>query len=157
MIAIPAGLDEPGPLMEWTLALLHVATGLRPEEAFGLKWMDADRAKNQIHVRRGWSKGELTKGKTPNSLAPVAMHPALAQYLLAWRKQSLYPKDSDWIFPSYRLKGKAPRSASTCAKQYLRPPAIKAGVIAEGEAVRFGWHNMRHSAATFFGSKEVPV
>jgi integrase len=157
MMAILAELSAPEDLMEWTLALLHAATGLRPEETFGLKWEDADWAKDQIHVRRGWSKGELTRGKTPNSLAPVAMHPALAQYLLAWRKQSLYSKDNDWIFPSYRLKGKVPRAASTCAKQYLRPAAIQAGVIAEGEAVRFGWHNLRHSLATFFGSKEVPV
>src|ERR1051326_5700017 len=49
------------------------------------------------------------------------MHPALAQYLVAWRKESLYAKDNDWIFPSYRLKGKVPRSASTCAKtEYAR-------------------------------------
>jgi hypothetical protein len=30
-------------------------------------------------------------------------------------------------------------------------------VIGADEHVRFGWHNLRHSLATFFGSKEVPV
>jgi integrase len=157
MITILSELDTPETLLEWTLALVHAATALRPEEAFGLKWVDIEWARNQIHVRRAWSKAKLTEGKTPNSLAPVAMHQALAQYLLAWRKESLYSKDSDWVFPSYRLKGRVPRAASTCGKQHLRPAAIKAGVIAAGESVRFGWHNLRHSLATFFGSKEIPV
>lgn len=54
-------------------------------------------------------------------------------------------------------KGKIPRSASTCGKDYLRPAAIAAGVINADESVRFGWHNLRHSLATFFGSREIPV
>jgi integrase len=157
MIAILRELNAPENLMEWTLALVHSATALRPEEAFGLRWEDVNWARNRIHVRRGWSKGKETDGKTPNSIGPVAMHPALAEYLLKWRKQSLYPRDSDWVFPSYRCRGKIPRSASTCGKDYLRPAAVIAGVIYAGESVRFGWHNLRHSLATFFGSQEAPV
>jgi len=157
MIAILQELNAPENLMEWTLALVHSATALRPEEAFGLKWDDVNWAKNRIHVRRGWSKGKETDGKTPNSIAPVAMHPTLAQFLLEWRKQSLYPRDSDWVFPSYRCKGKVPRCASMCGKDYLRPAAVVAGVIKADESVRFGWHNLRHSLATFFGSQEIPV
>jgi len=157
MITILGELDTLETLLEWTLALVHAATALRPEEAFGLKWMDIDWARNQIRVRRAWSKGKLTEGKTPNALAPVPMHPALAQYLMAWRKESLYSKDSDFVFPSYRLRGRAPRAASTCGKQYLRAAAIRVGIISAGDSTRFGWHNLRHSLATFFGSKEVPV
>jgi integrase len=71
MIAILQELNAPENLMEWTLALVHSATALRPEEAFGLKWEDVGWAKNRIHVRRGWSKGKETDGKTPNSIAPV--------------------------------------------------------------------------------------
>jgi integrase len=32
--------------------------------------------------------------------------------------------------------------------KYLRPAAIKAGMIKEGEKVRFGFHNFRHALAT---------
>jgi site-specific recombinase XerD len=39
----------------------------------------------------------------------------------------------------------------------LRPAAATAGVIKAGDNVRFGWHNLRHSLATFFGSQEIPV
>ena len=34
---------------------------------------------------------------------------------------------------------------------------MTAGVIKADESVRFGWHNLRHSLATFFGSQEIPV
>jgi integrase len=30
-------------------------------------------------------------------------------------------------------------------QKYLRPAAVKAGVIAQGQKVRFGFHNFRHS------------
>src|SRR5450759_1793022 len=46
MITILGELDTPETLLEWTLALVHAATALRPEEAFGLKWMDMDWDKN---------------------------------------------------------------------------------------------------------------
>jgi len=31
----------------------------------------------------------------------------------------------------------------------LRPAAVKAGTLKEGEKVRFGFHNLRHSLASF--------
>jgi integrase len=34
-------------------------------------------------------------------------------------------------------------------EDYLRPAAVKAGVIAEGDPCRFGFHNLRHSLASF--------
>src|SRR5437879_4363985 len=39
-------------------------------------------------------------------------------------------------------------SASIMVQKYLRPAAVKAGIIKEGEKVRFGFHNFRHSLAT---------
>lgn len=37
--------------------------------------------------RRAWSKGKETRGKTEGAMKPVAMHPALATYLKAWRNE----------------------------------------------------------------------
>jgi integrase len=155
MVAILHELDKPETKLEWTLALVHAATALRPEECFALKWIDLNPANNQILVQRAWSKGRLTDGKTVGSMKPVAMHPALFDYLNDWRKESVYSKDSDWVFASVREKGRIPRSASTCGKKYLRPAAVKVGVISEDDNSRFGWHNLRHSLATFFGSNDV--
>lgn len=155
MIAILGHLDRPETKLEWTLALVHAATALRPEECFALKWWDIDPASNQILVQRAWSKGRETDGKSKGSMKPVAMHPALAEFLNEWRKESCYNRDDDWMFASSREKGRVPRAASTCGKHYLRPAAVSAGVIAKDDHSRFGWHNLRHSLATFFGSNEV--
>jgi integrase len=88
-------------------------------------------------------------------MTQVVMHPALAEALLAWRRESCYSRDSDWIFASRKAKGKIPRSGSIAAQDYLRPPAVKAGVIPKGYKGRFGWHNLRHSPDTFFAANDV--
>ena len=51
-------------------------------------------------------------------------------------------------FPSTRLKGKKPLSASILVQKYLRPAAVKAGILAKAQKVRFGFHNFRHSLAS---------
>ena len=78
----------------------------------------------------------------------VPMHPLLAGFLLAWRDKTPFSKDTDFVFPSVKLRGKKPLSASIMVQKYLRPAAVKAGVIKEGEKVRFGFHNFRHALAT---------
>lgn len=155
MVVILNELNTPETCLEWTLALVHAATALRPEEAFGLQWGDIDWANGQIHIRRGWSKGKETPGKNKGSMTQVVMHPALAQALQAWRRESPYHRDSDWVFASARAKGKTPRSAGVAAQDYLRPAAVKAGVIPKEYKGRFGFHNLRHSLATFFGNNDV--
>jgi integrase len=155
MVIILNELDSADTRLEWTLALLHAATALRPEEAFGLKWSDVDWRKGQINIRRGWSKGKQTDGKNEGSMTQVAMHPALAQALQEWRRESSYSGDADWLFASARAKGKTPRSAGVAGQDYLRPAAVKAGVIPKGYTGRFGWHNLRHSLGTFLAANEV--
>jgi integrase len=120
-----------------------------------LKWEDIDWKKGQIHVRRGWSKGKETDGKNKVSMTRVAMHPALSQALTAWRTESRYSHDSDWVFASNKTKGKTPRTAGVAGQDYLRPAAVMAGVIPAGYRGRFGWHNLRHSLATYFAANDV--
>ncbi len=132
MVGILAELDKPETKLEWALALVHGATAPCPEECFALKWCDVDYTNNQILVRRAWSKGKLTCGKSSGSMKPAPMHPALADYLNEWRSVTPYNRDSDWVFASEKEKGRIPRSASMCGKGYLRPAAVAAGVISEG-------------------------
>ncbi len=155
MVIILNELDTPTTQCEWMIALLHAATGLRPEEAFGLQWQDVDWRNGQINIQRAWSKGKLTAGKYGNSMPQVIMSPALAEALKRWQGLTLYREPSDWLFPSTKEKGKIPRSASICSRSYLRPAAVKAGVIPKGYTGRFGWHNMRHSLATYLSANDV--
>ena len=88
-------------------------------------------------------------------MTEVALHSALADALQDWRRETRYARESDWVFASDRAKGKKPRSAGIAGQDYLRPAAVKAGVIAESHKGRFGWHNLRHSLASFFADNEV--
>jgi integrase len=47
--------------------------------------------------------------------------------------------------------------ANMLVEDYLRPAAVKAGVLKEGEKVRFGFHNLRHSLASFLVRKGTDV
>src|SRR2546422_279965 len=131
-----------------TLTLSDAATALRVSELLGLMWMDLDFEESVMYVRRAYVWGRFKEPKSKASKAPVPMHPLLAGFMLAWRDKTPYSKDTDFVFPSVRLKGKRPLSASIMVQKYLRPAAVKAGVIKEGEKVRFGFHNFRHSLAS---------
>lgn len=131
-----------------TLVLTDAATALRVSEILGLMWINLNFEDQVIEVKRAYVWGKFKAPKSKASKSPVPMHPVLAGFLMAWRDRTPYSKDGDYVFPSFRLKGRKPLSASIMVQKYLRPAAIKAGVIREGERVRFGFHNFRHSLAS---------
>jgi integrase len=89
----------------------------------------------------------------------VPLHPLLAEFMIRWKKKTKYSKPVDWVFPSQRLKGEQPRVANMLVDDYLRPAAAKAGILSshrneqgrlvEDDPRRFGFHNLRHSLASF--------
>ena len=147
------------PEPERTLTLLASGTGLRISECLGLQWSDVDFAESQIQVRRTWILGKVGKPKSKASKALVPLHPLLAQFMQRWKPETPYSQPTDWVFPSMKLKGKQPRVANMLVKCYVRDAAAKAGILsshqnANGELVeddprRFGFHNLRHSLASF--------
>jgi integrase len=76
----------------------------------------------------------------------------LAAILKNWRLETPYGKDEDWVFPSLKLSGRQPRTASTIVADYIKPTAVKLGIIKK-DAPRFGFHNFRHGLATFLISE----
>ncbi|MGH9644020.1 MAG: tyrosine-type recombinase/integrase [Terriglobales bacterium] len=153
--AILRDLPEP----ERTLTLLAAGTGLRISECLGLQWQDVSFAEEMIHVRRTWTCGRVGLPKTKTSRGPVPLHPLLAEFMLCWKQTTSYSEPTDWVFASDRLKGKQPRVANMLVEDYLRPAAAKAGVLSshrdeqgrlvEDDPRRFGFHNLRHSLASF--------
>ena len=67
----------------------------------------------------------------------------------AWKNATPYSQPTDWVFPSFRCKGSQPRTANMLVEDHLRPAAVKAEVLAEDDPRRFGFHNLRHSLASF--------
>jgi integrase len=140
-----------------TLVFLVAVTGLRISEALGLRWDDIDYERQMIHLRRVWvGKDIVDQLKTEGSAAPVPLGGLLADALRGWNQNSPYTKSDDWVFPSFKLKGKTPLSASIMAADKIRPAALKVGIRLE-PGQRFGFHNFRHSLATFLVSRGKDV
>ena len=146
---------------EYELALLVATCGLRISEALGLRWRNILWDRGMIAIRETFVHFNMQDGaKTKLSRSRVEAPQLLLDALEAWRRKTTYAEDDDFVFPSERLKGEQPRSASQLVEDYIRPAAIAAGVIKiengltydrDGEIVkRFGFHNLgRHSLATF--------
>jgi integrase len=143
--AILERIDDP---LVRTLLIVVAVTAIRIGEALGLMWSDVDWKRLKINIRRDWVDGELGRPKSKASKAPVEMHETIAALLQAWRQETPYSKDSDFVFPSFKLHGKQPRLGSMIVQDYIRPAAVAAGVIAE-DCPRFGFHNLRHGLSTF--------
>ncbi len=165
-------LEEP----EFILTLLIAATGLSISEALGLQWADAEYERNRIVVRRSWVE-EIGDCKNIYRKAPVAMHPVLGGYLRHWQTETMYGKPTDWVFASTKLKGTKPRCGSIASQKYLYRAAAVAGIFRsveernrEGKLLRvryfdlsgkpirrWGWHNLRHSLASWLVSNGVDL
>jgi integrase len=153
--AVLLNLEEP----ERTLTLLAAGTGLRISECLGLQWQDVSFADAMIHVRRTWTCGQVGRPKSKASKGPVPLHPLLAEFMLLWKQKTSYSQLGHWVFPSNRLNGKQPRVANMLVEDHLRPAALKAGLLSshrdnhgrlvDDDPRRFGFHNLRHSLASF--------
>jgi integrase len=112
-----------------------------------------------IHVRRTWTCGQVGLPKSKASKGPVPLHPLLADFMRLWKQKTTYFQAGDWVFPSTRLDGKQPRVANMLVEDHLRPAAVKAGILSshpdnhgglvDDDPRRFGFHNLRHSLASF--------
>jgi integrase len=106
------------------LVIVVAITATRIGEALGLMWSDIDWKKLKINIRRDFVDGELGRPKSRASRAPVEMHETLAALLQAWRQQTPYSKDADFLFPSFKLHGKQPRLGSRIVQDYVRPAIL---------------------------------
>lgn len=141
--------------------MLIAATGMRQSEALGLRWNGVLWEKGEIRIRETYVHGNMQDGaKTRASKSSVMMHSLLAEVMKAWHTATLYGKPEDYVFASYKLSGRKPRTGSMIVEDYLRPAAIKARVITldtqgrtfdlNGNQIkRFGFHVFRHSLCSF--------
>ena len=151
----------PQPVYE--LGLMIATCGLRISEPLGLKWRNILWDRGLIAIKQAFVHFNVQEGaKTKLSRSRVEAPKLLLDCLDAWRKETMYAGEEDFVFPSVKLDGTQPRgrSGSMLVEDYIRPAAIKAGAIRvengitydrDGEVVkRFGFHNLgRHSLATF--------
>ena len=134
------------------LILTCAATALRASELLALRWADVLWEEGKIAITKRWSRGKDGRTKTRRSEGYVPMHPGLAQFLLAWKEQTPYAKETDFVFPSLKAEGRVPISPAVFVADHLRPAAKAAGIqIPDG--YRFGLHNLRHSLSSWLVNK----
>lgn len=138
---------------ERAMVMLAGSTGLRRSELVALTWADIDLELMQVNVRRSCVRNHFGDTKTEASRKPVPLHPSVVKSLGIWRQESPYAEESDFLFPSLRLKGTKPLSPDTLLKKIIRPALKRAGI--EGKAI--GWHSFRHSLATNLRSAGVDL
>jgi len=137
--------------MHQMLVLICASTAIRASEACGLKWRDIIWNKHQIKIERRWKAACIDKPKTKASKAPVALSSQLEWFLRQWRSIAPNAQDEDWVFPSFKMRGKIPMCAGIFVTDHLRPAALAARIeIADGQ--RFGLHSLRSSMATWMVS-----
>jgi integrase len=130
------------------IVALAATSALRRSEMRGLKWSDLDFDKRWCDLKRGLVGKDETKLKTKASRKGVPMSPELADLLTAWRAESPYPGDEDWVFASPINDGKNPLWFETAMVDHIRPAAKKAGITK-----RVHFHVFRHSFASILGER----
>jgi integrase len=135
-----------------TLVLTCAATALRSSEILALRWADILWLEERIRVSKRWANGKDGETKTEASDGYVPLHPVLANHLQQWRCQTPHKKDTNFVFPSFKARGRVPLSSSIFVSDYLRPAAKAAGVQIE-DGQRFGLHNLRHSLSNWLVNK----
>jgi len=124
-----------------------IFTGMRLSELRGLSWADVDLEKGMIHVRQradAWGKLGPTKTKAGKRDIPLA--PLVTNTLKQWRLAC--PKgEHDLVFPNTL------GNIETMANIHVRvwtPLQKKCGLVTDAGKARYGFHMLRHAAASLF-------
>jgi integrase len=133
-------------MRERVMVFLGFGSGLRRGELAGLKWGDVDFNNRQIVPKRSIVKQIVGPVKTEESKKAVPLDDYLLNDLLAWRLETPYAADSDYVFASTQKKGKQPFWLSKIMQLYIKPAATDLGIQIKG------WHTLRHTYCTLLSA-----
>ena len=127
---------------ERVMVLLDFGTGLRRGELSGVRWEDISFEDKILTPKRSIVKQRIGKVKTEASKKSIPLDDVLIEELLAWRRDTPYAQDGDYVFASTKMRGKQPYWMSRIMQHHIKPAAAQAGIEMKG------WHTLRHSYTT---------
>ncbi len=120
-----------------TMVALAIFTGLRAGEIGALQWTEV--TDTTVQVDQAVYRGEVGSPKSRASRASIPLTPRVSSMLRAWRRQTRFPKDTDYVFAGRVNK---PKNMDNVATWQLRPVAKKLGLGV------VSWHDLRHTFCT---------
>jgi len=132
-----------------TMVIVAQCLGLRVSEIVALKWGDFDFDNRTLLVQRSSVHCRVDSVKTEYSHDFVPLDPELAAVLLNWKKQSLWRRDEDWVFPN--LATGKPYWQEEIQKRHITAAAMAAGLTG------IGWHTFRHTYRTLLDETGAPM
>jgi len=143
------------------LLLVAIFTGLRVSELRGLRWVDVDLKRNELHVRQRADRyNNIGAPKSESGQRTIPLPPMLANTLREWKL--VCPKgELDLVFPNGAGRVE---TRSNIMNRGFWPVQINAGVVtADGKAKYKGLHTLRHFFASWCinrkadGGLELPL
>ena len=131
-----------------TIALVCICFGLRISECLGLRWSDVDWLNCRLSIERGMVRNREDTVKTVYSARTMSVDAEMVAVLEAWKSNTQFPAESDWIFASPARIGRFPWSADTVLRKFKQAGA---------DIDRLGTHSMRHSYRSWLDAVGTPI
>jgi len=135
---IPGLLDAEPDEKYKNLFLVAIMTGVRQGELLGLKWLDVDFGKKQIHIKRTFNHNRWFEPKTKGSIRNIDLSPMVVRALAEWKLKS-GGQDDVLVFPS---EAGTPIGCFNMVRRHFTPALKRAGL----PLIRF--HDLRHTYAS---------
>jgi integrase len=144
-------LSELG-LLERTLVLVGLSTGMRRGELLALQWQDLDFEANAVNVHKSIWQQHVGPVKTEESEKVMPLEGETIATLRRWREETPYATDSDFIFASSRMHGRQPLWPEALMRNHIAPAARRAGI-----PKHLSWHVFRHTFSTMLAANGEDV
>lgn len=142
------------PIRHRALIVTAVFTGMRISELRGLTWENIDFKKRIIEVRQRANRlNEIGSPKTKAGTRDIPMAPMVAKALVAWRADCP-AGDHDLVFPNG--KGNV-ESYGNIMRRVFYPLQVSHGIVDRDGKASYGFHALRHAAASMMIEQEWPV
>jgi integrase len=111
-------------IRERLIAGLAVRAGMRPGEIFGLTWQRLEA--QHADIRQRVYRGDIDSPKSTYSVRWAALSDGLLSAIQEWKKISVDPSPTAWVFPSEKLT--TPVRKDNCWRRHFAPQLKSVGL-----------------------------